>query len=211
MKTISFVTQKGGAGKSTLCISCAVAAVAAGKKILVLDTDPQKTVYEWWERRESETPVVGVVTSNELADYIAKATRNGFDYVFVDTGGKSDPSTNAAIQVADFCVVPCRPTIADISAVRDTIETAKKLKKPVGFVLTQTLARERQDKLQQAAALNAFGVLSPVRIVSRGDYQDSQGVGLGVTEYAPEGKAAEETKKLWEWIVSRTNKISFTG
>jgi chromosome partitioning protein len=56
MRVISFVTQKGGAGKSTLAINCAVAAERAGHKVLILDLDPQGTAEGWYQDREAETP-----------------------------------------------------------------------------------------------------------------------------------------------------------
>jgi chromosome partitioning protein len=33
-------------------------------------------------------------------------------------------------------------------------------------------------------------------------------MGLGVTEYDPEGKAAAEIKELWNWIVRKMEKVS---
>ena len=39
MKAITFVTQKGGSGKSTLCISLAVAAREAGHTVCILEMD----------------------------------------------------------------------------------------------------------------------------------------------------------------------------
>jgi len=41
MKVVSFVTQKGGSGKSTLCISLAVAAQEAGRNVCILEMDRQ--------------------------------------------------------------------------------------------------------------------------------------------------------------------------
>jgi chromosome partitioning protein len=35
---------------------------------------------------------------------------------------------------------------------------------------------------------------------ARADFQDAMAAGLGVTEYAPEGKAAQEAKALWDWV-----------
>jgi chromosome partitioning protein len=45
-----------------------------------------------------------------------------------------------------------------------------------------------------------LGDVCPVHIVTRNVYQDAQGTGLGVIEFEPEGKAADETARLWQWI-----------
>ena len=37
-------------------------------------------------------------------------------------------------------------------------------------------------------------------ICARMDFQDANNAGLGVTEYAREGRAAEEIEALWSWI-----------
>ena len=58
MKAITFVTQKGGSGKSTLCINLAVAAKEAGRSVCILEMDRQATVSDWAEHRTSETPEV---------------------------------------------------------------------------------------------------------------------------------------------------------
>ena len=47
MRVISFVTQKGGSGKTTLAFCCAVAAQEKGKRTLILDMDPQGTATAW--------------------------------------------------------------------------------------------------------------------------------------------------------------------
>ena len=49
MRVITFVTQKGGSGKTTLVLSCAVAADKLGARVLVLDMDPQKTAESWYQ------------------------------------------------------------------------------------------------------------------------------------------------------------------
>jgi hypothetical protein len=51
-------------------------------------------------------------------------------------------------------------------------------------------------------------VLALPAIVLRNDQQDALGVGLGVTEFAPRGKSAEEIRGLWRWVWARLNGVS---
>lgn len=46
------------------------------------------------------------------------------------------------------------------------------------------------------------GLITPP-VVSRVDYQEAAREGLGVTELSPDGKAAEEMRKLWSSIKRR--------
>jgi chromosome partitioning protein len=48
-----------------------------------------------------------------------------------------------------------------------------------------------------------FGVLAEPIIAQRADHQDALAAGQGVTEYAPDGKAAGEMRDLWSWINGR--------
>ena len=58
MKTIALVTQKGGAGKSTLASSLAVAAFEGGERVCLIDMDPQATLTTWRKTRgETDIPV----------------------------------------------------------------------------------------------------------------------------------------------------------
>ena len=69
---------------------------------------------------------------------------------------------------------------------------------PFAFVLNQTPPRCYRPS-KAAAALNATGVLALPFIVQRNDHQDSLGAGFAVTEFAPDGKAAQEIHGLWRW------------
>ena len=53
MRTIAFLTQKGGAGKTTLAASLAAAAVHAGETVIALDLDPQASLLRWGKYREA--------------------------------------------------------------------------------------------------------------------------------------------------------------
>ena len=50
MRSIAFVTQKGGTGKTTLAASLAEAAAIAGERVIALDLDPQESLCRWGKR-----------------------------------------------------------------------------------------------------------------------------------------------------------------
>ena len=144
MRIITFVTQKGGSGKTTLALSCAVAAEEHGARALVLDMDPQRTAEAWYQTREATKPKLATVTAAELPDAITGG-RQRFDVVLIDTPGRDEPSTAAAIRHADICLIPCRPTPADMKATPPTVATIKRLDKLSAFVLSQTPPRGIPD------------------------------------------------------------------
>src|SRR4029453_3947324 len=141
-----------------------------------------------------------------LDEALATAQKNVFDLVFIDTPGRDEPSTAAAIRAADFCIIPCRPTPADMRATPPTIATIGRLNKPVAFVLTQTPPRSYRIR-EAENGLSVLGMVAPVHTVLRNAYQDALGAGLGVTEYEPEGRAAEEIRALWKWIAKKLEKV----
>src|SRR5271169_4091622 len=207
MNVIAFVTQKGGSGKSTLAFCCAVRAEQEGKRVLILDMDPQATAEQWYLDRELETPRLAKIKASQLTEAVRAAAVEGYDFVLIDTPGRDEPATAAAIRAADFCIVPCRPTPGDMKATPPTIETINRLGKQAAFVLTQTPPRGARVT-EAESGLKMLGIVAPVRIVQRSAYQDAHGRGLGVNEYEPDGKAAEEITALWKWVVRKLEKVS---
>lgn len=209
MHVISFVSQKGGSGKSCLSTSIAVAAEQGGLRVLMLDMDSQGSAEAWYQDREADTPKLARVDASALARTITQAKAADFDVVIIDTPGRDDPASAAAIRAADLCVVPCRPTAADMKATPATAATIKRLNKLAAFVLTQTPARGFRTA-DARTGLAMLGMVCPVHIVSRSSYQDAFAAGLGATEHDPGGKAAEEVKALWVWLSSRLKKVPAT-
>lgn len=208
MQIISFVTQKGGSGKTTLAINCSVVAARNNKKVLIVDMDRQGTAESWYQDRDAENPHLIKIEAKELDKAIKLAGDQRYDFVIIDTPGRDEPAQASAIRLADFCVVPCRPSPADMKATPPTVDTIRRLGKPAFFVLTQTPPRSFRIK-EAERGLNVLGTVCPVPIVSRAAYQDAQGAGLGVTEFEPEGKAAQEIQELWSWIQKKIGKINY--
>jgi len=200
MRTIVLATQKGGSGKSTLTIGLAVAAIECGHRVAIIDTDWQGTASHWGRRRTLREPrVERVSNAADIERTLLLLERSGFALVVVDTPATHNDLTVGAIRAADLCLIPTRPSPADIEAAAPTLRTVYKLGKPFAFVLNQS--QPRGYRIGEAAeALNASGRLALPYIVLRNDHQDALGAGFAVTEFAPDGQAAHEIRSLWQWI-----------
>lgn len=200
MHVVSFVTQKGGSGKSTTAASVAVAAFQQGRRVFMLELDRQGTLSDWTESRKAdEGPDFERVDATALDQALLMLKAEGYDLVVIDTAGIDSPATNAAMRAADLCLIPCRPTATDLRGCLPTVQSLIRLEKDFAFVLTQCPPRSpRVDETRTGLA--ALGLIAEPPIVSRTDHQDAMAAGMGVTEFNPEGAAAHEIGQLLGWI-----------
>jgi chromosome partitioning protein len=209
MHTIVLATQKGGSGKSTLAVGLAIAAMDEGHQVGIIEADPQGTIANWGRRRANPKPRIEQASSGMAIERaLLYLRREGFSVAIIDTAATDNVLSTSAIGAADLCLIPARPSPADIEAALPTLGTARRLDKRFAFVLNQAPARSYRVS-EAATALNAAGVLALPYIVLRNDHQDALGAGLGVTEYDPGGKAAEEIRGLWRWIWKSLTTESF--
>jgi chromosome partitioning protein len=200
MHVIVLATQKGGSGKSTIAVSLAVAAVRDGHRVALIDTDPQGTVSNWGRRRTIAEPhIYGAGSGVELERVLLGLRCTGFTLTVIDTPATHNALSVSAIGASTVCLIPARTSPMDIEAALPTLGAVRRLNKPFAFILNQ--APPRGYRLSEAAtALNAAGVLALPYIVQRNDHQDALGAGFGVTEFAPEGLAAQEIHGLWQCV-----------
>jgi chromosome partitioning protein len=209
MHTIVLATQKGGSGKSTLAIGLALAAKQAGHNVRLLETDPQGTLSNWQRRRGgAESIVEQAYDALDIESRLRALEQDGATLVIVDTAGGLCAATTAAIRHADLCVIPARPSVADIEASAMTLGVIRAWKKPFAFVLNQAPIRGRRiddaaSTLGNEASRDLIDVLAKPFIVMRNDHQDALAAGLAVSEFAPNGKSADEIRGLWRWIDNR--------
>jgi len=211
MQTIVLATQKGGSGKSTLAIGLALAAIQAGHTVRLIETDSQGTLSNWQSRRVYAEPLVEpVYSADEIEARLQALGASGVTLTIIDTAGGLSAATTAAIRHADLCLIPARPSVADIEATASTLQLARAWKTPFAFVLNQTPIRGQRinsatTSLGDAAALELADVLAQPFIVMRNDHQDALSAGLAVSEYAPAGKSTDEIRGLWQWVETRLN------
>src|SRR3954452_2349501 len=89
MRCLSMISQKGGAGKTTLSLHLAVAAHLAGLSVAVVDLDPQSSAWKWGERRGDRLKVVSA-TAEQLASVKRTAESGGLDLLIIDTAPHAD-------------------------------------------------------------------------------------------------------------------------
>lgn len=208
MRTIAFVTQKGGSGKSTLAACLAVAAQEAGERVFVIDMDPQRSLKQWGDTRNDENLPVEAITPAKLPRALAELANSPVGLVIIDTPATDSAASEAAMKAADLCVIPARPTVFDIWSSELTRSKLKAMGKDFVFLLNQCTAnQESQRVLDGASALEAMGALVTPLIASRVDYQEAAREGMGVTEVAPSGKAAEEIRMLWTSLRKRLARV----
>jgi len=201
MRVLTMAAQKGGAGKTTLATSLAVAAMRAGEIVVAIDLDPQGSLRDWSERREAQDILFKPVEAAGLAKLIQRLREHGrTTLVVVDTAGVIGPDVTVALQVADLALLPVRPSLLDVTATKRTAERLDALGRQYAFVLNQTQAAAAARVEDAAEALVEIGALYPGTVALRTDHLDAMTMGLGVTEWRPKGQAAEEITELWAWV-----------
>jgi Mrp family chromosome partitioning ATPase len=92
MRVIVVASQKGGVGKTTVAAHLAVQASMVGQGPAVLiDTDPQGSLSEWWDARKDEyqrnEDALALATTklDDLPARLAELQRNGAAVAIIDT------------------------------------------------------------------------------------------------------------------------------
>lgn len=204
MKVIALISQKGGVGKTTLTINLAAAAHRDGRQVVIADTDPQQSTYEWYKGRKDEHPLpyVTQVFADSVGDVIETAKRNDADFVFIDTSPNSTEDSLAIADRADLVVVPCAPSFIDLRALKRTEKVLRLSGRPA-FAVLNLCPPVGEDAEQAETALTRLGfTVCPQRIVSRAAARRSYATDQSVFEFEPEGKAAAEMTAVYRYTCS---------
>ena len=199
MKTIVLASQKGGAGKTTLCGHLGVQASLLGSRVALIDTDPQGSLAEWWNVRESESPAFATASIHSLASDIEQLRQAKFDYVLIDTPPALTETTKGVVDLADLVVIPTRPSPHDLRAVGKTVDIVNECGKRMVFVVNGAANRARITA-EAAIALSQHGAVSPTVVYQRTDFASSMIDGRTVQEIDPQGKSSNEIIDLWNYV-----------
>jgi chromosome partitioning protein len=206
-KVITIAQQKGGAGKTTVAITLALAWHAMGRRVQLIDIDPQGSLGRWYEQRQAmlakdAPPRVVTVAGWRASSEIDRARREA-DLVVVDSPPHAETDAKTVIRNADFVVIPIQPSPLDLWASKPTIDLALQDRRPVVLVLNRVSPRSAiAGEMSQAAS--RLGVeLATARLGNRGAFAAALALGRGIGETEPGSIGAREASKLAREILRR--------
>ena len=180
-KVIAFVNSKGGGGKTTFAWQLGNVWSAAGKKVLLIDTDPQGTLSIFYAKRQDKGSMEGISESlGRLDARLKRARAEDWDFIVIDTPGRL-AELGPAIRAADLIVSPIQPAGADYAAFSETVGAVMEYRREDRIlaipnrVKTNTQASDCRRTL--AAILQGRGHL----------FEDQVGDWVGMSRYTLQG------------------------
>lgn len=196
MRVVALLSTKGGAGKTSLATALAVEIGA-----ILLDLDPQSSACRWRDRREAEVPVVTDVAPARLRPTLDAVEAQGVACVVLDTPPRSETAALEAARAADLVVVPCRPQVVDLETVPVTTQLLALARDPLAVAVLVGVPPRGRRADQARRAIQGLGLrVCPHTIGHRAAWGDANALGLAVTEYQPQGRAATELRRVVGWL-----------
>jgi chromosome partitioning protein len=149
MKIISVLNVKGGVGKTTISINVAWCLTRLGFRVLLVDTDPQRSVGNWFLSESCPFDLVEV--SNEREIYGLRRQFTHYNYVIIDGAAGIGAISNAAIMVSDLVLIPVTASPLDFSACGGLVSVleARQDLNPVEarFIITKKVHNAKMNKV----------------------------------------------------------------
>jgi chromosome partitioning protein len=204
MQTISIAATKGGTGKSTLAVALATYVHSLGKSVCLIDLDAGQGSTTGWAGARARAKLAGpeLVKIRSLRPDLRRLAAKGIAYTFIDSPPTLDDAglVEDAVEVADFVLSPCRPSILDIGAAETIYNLTAGVN--IGFVLTDVTTGAKWDSVNDKAIKMLTGLGGHVfkaRLTHRASYVDS--MMSGKTGAETDKAAAKEVADLWQEVV----------
>ena len=201
MRTLAIISRKGGTGKTTLALSLAVAADLHYENprggVCIFDADPQESASVWFEAREQDFPLVVRCGHRKVLPPGPDSSKPGL--LVIDTAPQNAGPAVAAVERADFVLIPVRPGLLDLAAISSSLVLAREKGKAAAVVLNAAPVRSPMIEQAQAALWEAGAVIAPI-VHQRVAHAYAVAEGKVAAEREPDGKAAAEINRLWHWL-----------
>jgi chromosome partitioning protein len=162
MKIIALLNEKGGGGKSTAATNLATALHRSGKRVVLIDADPQGTARDWRAAspEDADLPAVRYITSEKT---MASALDPKIaDYFVIDAPAKVEKMSAAIVRLAHIVLLVIQPSGADVWASAAAVKLVKSRVEAGGKVdaafLINRVSRSKLSKLMASGEWNTYGI-----------------------------------------------------
>lgn len=212
-KIITVFNQKGGCGKTTVCMQLAGAFANSGYRTLVIDMDPQGTALRWASAAPDETPFTATVISlSAMGGKMHREVKNHidtYDVILIDCPPAMDSAApTSAMLVSDLALIPVVPAPADIWAAESAVALAQSAAQinealqtyivPNMVQQSTGLARDMLDALRNMDNLNVLKSTLGLRTT----FRDCQLYGASVHRVSRGSTALSEVETMKKEILS---------
>ena len=162
MKLIALMNEKGGSGKSTLATNLATALHRRGKRVVLVDADPQGTARDW-RAASPEGADLPPVVALDRPQMLASIPTLAADFVVIDTPAKAEAMAAGVVRVANLALIVIQPSGADVWASAATVKLVRQ-KLDVGgqidaaFLVNRTSGTTKLSKLIKGGEWNEYGI-----------------------------------------------------
>ena len=184
---IAVTNQKGGVGKSTTCENLGIGLAMEGKKVLLVDTDPQGslTISMGWQQPGEgilhhaegvdlipanielaglEVALVNSMNREKMLKQVLDSAKQEYDYILLDCMPSLGMLTINALAAADAALIPVQAQYLSAKGLEQLLQTVQKVRRQInpklkieGILLTMTDSRTNYGKQISNLIRQAYG------------------------------------------------------
>lgn len=204
---ISLLNQKGGVGKTTLAVHLATALAQHGRKVLLVDADPQGSALDWSASRDGDALISVVGMPKAIIHKELPKIEKDFDFIVVDGAPRVYDVARSAILASDVILIPVQPSPYDIWAAKEIVDLVTEVRSfkenlKAAFVINRKIVNTAigRDVVETLAEYNVPVLKS--HVCQRVGFAETAAAGQTVLEIgAADNSARQEIEALTKEIM----------
>lgn len=209
VKAIGVCGRKGGSGKTTTAVHLAAELSSRGRKVTLVDCDPQGSATHW--SRPGNLPMEvqhrPVSAGDDIRSWSRTINSLAVEFLVLDSPPHLDVALGGVIGLSDVAVLPCGPSGLDLIATAQTIKLVREIRAARGdghpkiTLVPNRLDLRTSSGRQLVSALEALGEDVTPSVHSRTALADSFNLGEWVGAFAPGSPAHSEVIAVTDHIL----------